>query len=483
MAADRIEPAVLTRRDTRTVLGVGRLAADATVREAHAELTVLMRELARQYPTDLGRSSIRVQTLTRGMVEEGNPALHAFIQALALVVLLIACGNVANLVLAIGVSRQREIAVRYALGASRWQVLRGLWIENIALALLAVPAALAVAHLGLRVMVSRISPRVAAFVPGWHTIDVDGRLIVFTAVLAAAATATFGLLPALRTSRPNTDALKQAARGMTGGIGRQRVRRALIVAQVALVLPLLVAAFAFAGGTRRFLNGPQGYDPDGLLRLTLALPERVFADGRARTAFLDAVVDEVRREPEVRSAGVANILPSTSRSFSRPIEIEGRSVAQSVAADLAEHRAISAGYFEAMRIRLVAGRDFAASDSRSAPEVGIVSRSMAERYWPGQDPIGRRVRYAEQSDSPWVAVVGVRHRHRRLVLGPRSGDALSAHCADAAAGCRARGPHRRASRRGGRRRRPSHPTRRSEPSAARCRNHAADIGRAPERTA
>jgi putative ABC transport system permease protein len=401
------EPAALTSRDTRTVLGVGRLAADATVGEARTELTLLMKELARQHPKDLGRSSIRVQTLTRGMVEEGSAALHAFIQGLALVVLLIACGNVANLVLAVGVSRQREIAVRYALGASRWRVLRGLWIETIALALLAVPGALAVAHLGLTAMVSRMPPRIAPFVPGWDTIDVDGRLIVFTTVLAAAATATFGLLPALRTSRLNADALKEAARAVTGGVGRQRVRRALIIAQVALVLPLLVSAFAFAGGTRRFLNGPQGYDPDGVLRLTLALPERVFADGRARSAFLDSVLDEARREPEVQSAAVANILPSTSRSFSRPVEIEGRSVPQGDAADLVEHRAVSGGYFQTMRIGLGAGRDFTASDSGSAPPVGIVSRSMAERYWPAQDPVGRRVRYTDQPESPWVVVVGV----------------------------------------------------------------------------
>jgi putative ABC transport system permease protein len=401
------EPAALTRRDTRTVLGVGRLAAGATVLEARAELTLLMRELARQHPSDLGRSSIRLQTLTRGMVEEGSAALHAFIQGLALIVLLIACGNVANLVLALGVSRRREIAVRYALGATRWQILRGLWIETLALALLAVPCALAVAHLGLRAMVSRMPPRIAPFVPGWDTIDVDGRLIVITTILAAAATATFGLLPALRTSRPNADALKEAARGVTGGVGRQRVRRALIVAQVALVLPLLVSAFAFAGGTQRFLNGPQGYDPEGVLRLMVALPERVFVDGRARTAFLDSVLDEVRGAAEVRSAAVANILPSTSRSFSRPVEIEGGAAPQGTAADLVEHRAVSGGYFQTMRIGLVAGRDFAASDSESAPQVGIVSRSMAERYWPGQDPLGRRVRYTDQPNTAWAAIVGV----------------------------------------------------------------------------
>ena len=401
------EPAALRRRDTRTVLGVGRLVAGATVHDAQAELTTLMMELARQHPTELGRSSVRVQTLTRGMAEEGNVALHAFIQGLALVVLLIACANIANLVLALGASRQREIAVRYALGASRWQILRGLWIETMVLALLAVPCALVVAHLGLTAMVSRMPPRIAPFVPGWDTIDVDGRLIVFTTILAAAATATFGLLPALRTSRPNAAALKEAARGLTGGVGRQRIRRALIVAQVALVLPLLVSAFAFAGGTRRFLNGPQGYDPNGVLRLRLALPERVFPDGRARTAFLDSVLEELRGEPEVRSAAVANILPSTSRSFSRPVEIDGGAAPQGTAADLVEHRAVSGGYFQTMRIGLVAGRDFAASDSGSAPHVGIVSRSMAERYWPGQDPIGRRVRYADQPEAPWVAIVGV----------------------------------------------------------------------------
>ncbi len=399
------ESEALNRRDNRAVLGLGRLVEGASVRAAESELGQLMHDLSRRYPEALGKSGVRVRTLTDGLAEEGSAALHVFIQGLSLVVLIIACANIANLVLALGVARQREIAVRFALGASRWQILRGLWIESIALALVAIPCALAIAHLGLTVMVSRMPPRIAPFISGWNTIDVDARLVVFTTILAVAATAAFGLFPALRCSRPNADALKEAARGLTGSRERQRVRRALIIAQVALALPLLVSAMGFASGTRRFLNGPQGYDPHGVLRLRLSLPERVYADDRARTAFLQAVLDEISTAASVQSAAAVNILPSTSMFYSRTVVVEGQFSA--APQELVEHRVVSSRYFDTMRIAMLKGRGFNTADRHDTPAVGIASRSMAERYWPGQDPVGRRVRYGDEPDGGWVTVVGV----------------------------------------------------------------------------
>jgi putative ABC transport system permease protein len=399
-------PAELVRRDTRTVLGLARLADGASLQAARSELSLLMKELAALHPDALGTSGVQVRTLTEGLAEEGNAAIHAFVQVLSLFVLLIACANVANLLLSLGVSRQREVAVRFALGASRVQILRSLWIETVALSLLAVPCAIGIAHLALALLVSRMPARIAPFVSGWDKIDVDGRMIAFTTLLAVAATAVFGLLPALRASRPNAAALKEAARGLTAGADRQRLRRGLIVAQVTLVVPLLVSAMSFTRGTARFLHGPQGYDPKEVLTFRLALPQRQYAGSGAQRDFVTALLERVRASQGVQSVAVANFLPSAGVNYTRPVAVEGRPT-QVGPADHVEHRVVSSDYFATLRINLLQGQGFSAADRDHAPPVGIVSRSMAARYWPGGDPIGRRVRYEDGPDEPWITIVGV----------------------------------------------------------------------------
>jgi putative ABC transport system permease protein len=397
----------LDRRDARTVLAFGRLADGASIAAAEAELEAITGQLGRQFPEAMDDSGVRVRTVARGLAEEGSDILHAFVHTAALFVLLIACANVANLILADAAARQREIAVRFALGATRAQIVRAFWIETCGLALLAVPIAIAVARAGLGVIVSRLPAQIAPFLPGWNTIDVDGRLVAFTTILAVVATGAFGLFPALRASQPDGDALKEAARGLTAGAGPQRVRRGLIVVQVALVLPLLVSAVAFSRGTARFLNGPQGYDPEGLLTLRLALPERQYPDSADRTQFISDILDAVHVTPDVRSAAAANFLPSSGANFTRPIAVEGRPPATLRSEHEVEHRVISSGYLETMGIRLVGGRAFDGGDRAETTPVGIVSRSMADRFWPGQDPVGGRVRYEDQPGSPWITVVGV----------------------------------------------------------------------------
>ena len=198
-------------------------------------------------------------------------------------VLLIACANVASLLLARGAERQREMAVRLAIGASRARVVRELLIESGLLALAAVPGALAAAWLGLRLIVGYMPAKIARFVNGWHTMDVDLRLIAFTSALAVIAAFVFGLIPALQASRARlSETLKEGGRSATAGGARLRLRRVLVIGEIALVLPLLVAASLSVVTVDRFLNGPQGFNPEGLLTMRLLLPEARYENDAAR---------------------------------------------------------------------------------------------------------------------------------------------------------------------------------------------------------
>ncbi len=363
--------------------------------------------LQRDHPeTNRGREA-RVYTLAQGMMDIGIGPVLSMWQASALFVLLIACANVANLLLARGAERQREMAVRLAIGASRWRVMREMMFESVILGIAAVPAALFVAWGGLKVLVASMPPKIARFVAGWYQIDVDGRLVLFTIAIAIASAVVFGLVPALQASRPKlAESLKEGGRSATAGGSRLRLRRALVVAEIALALPLLVASALSVVTVHRFLNGPQGYRADGLLTMHSALSSGKYPTPDAQRRFALDVVDKLAAVPGAESAAAINVIPAQGGNSGRSIEIEGQPNPDPANAPSADYRVATESFFGTMAIPILKGRGFTAADREDTLPVAIVTESFARRHWPDVDPLGKRFK-AGASDGPWLTVVGV----------------------------------------------------------------------------
>jgi putative ABC transport system permease protein len=396
------DPKKEPRRDARWLTVVGRIAPGRTFDDAASQMNVIGTRLAQQYPDANRDHGVRTYTLAQGMMDEGVGPLLSMWQASALVVLLIACANIANLLLARAAERRRDIALRLALGASRFRVLRELLTESALLGAIAVPPALGFAWIALYLMRVAMPANIIRFVPGWESLGPDFRLLGFTLALALATAVIFGILPAFQASRSQvSDALKEGGRTATG---RQFLRRAIVVAEIAIALPLLVAAGLGVLGTNRFLNGPQGYNPDGVLVMKLVLPDRTYPDDTARRRFVERAVEAIGAVPGVAQPAIINNAPATGSNSSHTIEIEGHPPADPKNLPDVDNRVMTPGYFTALQLPMVRGRAFTGGDREGTAPVAIVSESLARKYWPGEDPIGRRARLAGKD---WVTVVGI----------------------------------------------------------------------------
>ena len=390
-------------RSSHYLTVVGRLATGRTLAEAQAQMSGIAQRLGKDYPDTNVRLGVVVSTLSRGMTDVGAPPVLALWQAAGLFVLLIACANIANLLLARGAEREREIAIRLALGSSRGRVVRESFVESALLVGLSIAPALAVASASLRVMHALMPARIVRFIAGWDRLGLSGWTIAATLACAAAAVVVFGVLPAFQLARAGvSEALKSD--GRTGaGPGRQRVRRALVIAEIALALPLLVAAMLSISTVTKFLTSWQGYDPNNVLTMRMILPASRYADADSRARFASAALDRLAALPGVRDVAVGNILPAIDSNALRTIEIDGQPVVDRSKAPRVDYRAISAHYFAVLRMPLLAGRAFTIGDQKASEPVAIVSESMAHKYWPS-GALGQRLRVA---DGAWVRVVGV----------------------------------------------------------------------------
>jgi putative ABC transport system permease protein len=396
------DPKTPPPRRPRYFTPIGKLRTGSTLEVVQSEMGLMAGRLARDYPDTNRDHGIRVYTLTRGMLDEGTGPLLSLWQASAVIVLLIACANIANLLLARSAERRHETGVRIALGASRGRIARESLIESALLALLAVPPALGFAWLSLYAIRISMPANILRFVPGFETLGPDLRLVGFTLGIAALTACVFGLLPALQSAKSSvTETLKDGGRTSTG---RQTLRRAIVILEISIALPLLVAAGLGVLGTERFLTGPQGYDPDGLLTLKLILSDRTYPDDAARRLFAVKAIDALHGISAVQQAALINNMPTSGSNASRTIEIEGHPPADPKNLPSVDFRTNSVEYFQALRIPILRGRDFTIGDREDTQPVVIISQSMARKFWGNEDPIGGRLR---AGDGPWLTVVGV----------------------------------------------------------------------------
>ena len=400
------DAAAAANRRSRYLTVIARLAPHRTLQDAKVQMAVVGERLAREHQeTNRGREA-RVYTLAEGMMDIALGPILSMWQASACFVLLIACANVANLLLARGAERQREMAVRLAMGASRSRVVRELLIEGGILALAAVPAALLMAWVSLRMMTAYMPAKIARFVAGWSQIDVDGRLVTFTFILALGTAFVFGLVPALQASRAKlAESLKEGGRSSTGSFGRLRLRRGLVVAEMALALPLLVASALSIVTVHHFLYGPQGYEPDNLMTMQVVLASGRHTDPPAYGRFAIAAVDRLGQMPGAQGAAAINIMPSAGNNSGRTIEIEGQPNQDPSSPPEVDYRVATPETFSVLRVPILRGRSFTSADREGAQLVAVVTHSLAQRYFPDTNPIGRRIRVS--ADGPWVTVVGI----------------------------------------------------------------------------
>jgi putative ABC transport system permease protein len=380
-------PEDLKKRVLRFLKAVARLKPGVALNSAQAEMSTIAGRLEQQYPDSNTGFGINLVPLHRQIVGDIKPALFLLLAAVGLV-LLIACANVANLLLARAAARQKEIAIRIALGAGRARLIRQLLTESVMLAIVGGALGLVLAWVGLRVLV-RINP---ANVPRLDEIGIDGYVLGFTMLVSVLTGLLFGLVPALQASRPDlNETLKEGARGSTGGIGRQRVRGILVVTEVALTQMLLIGAGLMIKSFYSLQQVNPGFNADNILTMQVTLPPVKYAQDNQITAFFEQALKRIEVLPGVQAAGAATTLPLTSNSIIRRFTIDGRTLASPNERLGAAYFAISPDYFRAMGIRLVSGRSFTDQDRDKSQQVIIINDTMRRRFWPNEEPIGKHI--------------------------------------------------------------------------------------------
>ncbi|MBA3318216.1 MAG: ABC transporter permease, partial [Gemmatimonadales bacterium] len=388
----------------------GRLTRGATIDQANRQFEVLRGRLAERYPdTYLPSLGWRVEAapLAERVVGDVRPALLVLLGAVGFV-LLIGCVNVANLLLARATTRDREIAIRTALGGGRARLIRQLLTESLLLAVIGGALGLALAVWGTEAL-GRLA---VEHLPRARDIGVDWNVLGFTAVMVLVTGIGFGLIPALQTTRPDLQSvLKDAGRGSSAGAPRARVRSALVVAEVAIALMLLAGAGLLLRSFERLLAVETGFNPDGLLTLQVWLPwpnqpdkGRYFTQEQ-RLAFYERAVTQVRQVPGVESVALTNRLPLRGRSNAR-FTIEGRTPPPDEPPPIAEYRLVTPSYFETMQIPILRGEGLSELADSASAGTAVINRTMGEKYFPDEDPIGRRIQ-AFGPDGPWLTIRGV----------------------------------------------------------------------------
>jgi putative ABC transport system permease protein len=379
---------------------VGRLRPNVTVAAASADLVTIARQLEREHPEANSGITVNMLGAREAVVGDTRPALLVLLGASALV-LLIACANVAGMLLSRAVSRRQELAVRVALGAGRSRLVRQMMTESIVLALCGGVAGVALAVVGARALVASAG----SMLPGTGNIGVDRTVLTVAFFVTVVCGLLFGLIPALSASRGIHLALKDAGRGSSGGVARHRLRTALVTGQLALAVVLLVGAGLLVRSLTRLQSIDLGYSLDSALTFEIGLSGQRYATPDAEDAFFAQLYGRIGALPGVVAVGGFGNLPLRGGS-SASLAIEGRPVPEGKLPEVG-YQPISDGLFRAMQIPLKRGRMFGPEDREQSPGVAIVSEGAAQQHWPNADPIGARIRLGPNPNDPWSTVVGI----------------------------------------------------------------------------
>src|SRR5882672_5603524 len=386
------------------IYALGLLKPQVTEEQARMDLTAIARRLAVEYPQTNAGISVSLRTLQDRATADIRPALLLLLVAVGLV-LLTACANVANLLLARAAARLKEVVIRAALGASRWRIMRQLLTESLMLSLIGGLLGLFLARLGIVGLLALIPGDVPQLLT--RRIEVDGNVLFFTLGISILTGLIFGLAPALQTSKVNlNEALKEGNRGSTGGVKRH-LRSLLVVSEVALAVLLLVGSGLLIKSFLRLRNSDLGFDPEGALTMRLSLPVLKYKDDAQVINFYEQLLQRLQGIPGVRSAGLSIGLPMDGGIESN-FSVEGQPSSAANGASIAVNLAVTEGYFSALKIPLLRGRLFSAQDKADTTAVAIVDEMLVERYFSNSNPIGKRIKSGGINDSsPWLQIVGV----------------------------------------------------------------------------
>jgi predicted permease len=414
------EQAVLSNRATAgSSVVVSRIRSDVTYAAAQAEIDTIMKQLESDHAeTNRGRGA-RLTEMGRLDDENAGPAM-LIVAATAALVLLLACANVANLMLARGVARQRELAVRAALGAGRLRLIRQLLAEAILLALAGGVVGLAVAHLALDALQRALPDMVRTTQPNVEALGIDAATLGYAAGVSLLTSLVFGAIPALSAASPLRDGLKEGA-ASGGGRGTRRLRAALVVAEVTLSTIMLVAAGLLVRSYQQQQRISPGFDPERVLTMTVTLPDYRYGTPEARARFFDEARRRISSLAGIEAAGFVNVLPFSTYNRGTVFTVDGRAAPEPGREPAAALRIVTPGYFEALRLPVVGGRSFDSRDGADGEPVAIVNAALARRHFDGQDPLGHRLRIGRvHGGGALVTIVGLVGdvRHDQLTDDP-----------------------------------------------------------------
>ncbi|HKC89364.1 MAG TPA: ABC transporter permease, partial [Blastocatellia bacterium] len=394
-----LPPDRIANRGNHFLNVIARMKPDVTLDQAQRQMSVIARRLEQQYPDSQTGRGIQLSLLQEAIVRNTRPALLTLLCAVGFV-LLIACVNVANLLLARATARRREIGIRLALGAGRFRLVRQLLTESLLLAALGGALGLLLAKWGVNILVAMATQ----ILPRAGEVGLDARVISFTSLLSLLTGVVFGLAPALQSSK--ADAQSALKEGGSAGESRQShwLRSLLVVAEVAAAFVLLIGAGLMINSFVHLRRVDAGLRSENALTMSLTLPDAKYQTPKSTVSFFRQLLERISTLPGVEAAGMINLLPMQQWGWNSDFQIEGRAPFPPGKAPLVELRTVSPDYFRAMGIPLVAGRFLTDQDNERSERVTLINQTFAQRYFSDQNPIGKRI---NPDLDGWMTIVGV----------------------------------------------------------------------------